>query len=159
MQNKFIICMSYHQKFWHVLNSSFYRMFWLNRNIWRGGAGGEGGVILYINKRIWCKILNYHTKSILSEVIIIEFLQSKRKWLMLGIYKPLIQDETDFLQQLSSLLAFYYPRYENIMVIEDFNVTVENHHPGLTTKPTCHQSKIATCFDLILIRKIVINLW
>ena len=32
---------------------------------------------------------------------------------MLGIYKPLIQDETDFLQQLSSLLAFYYPRYEN----------------------------------------------
>lgn len=25
---------------------------------------------------------------------------------MLGIYKPLIQDETDFLQQLSSLLAF-----------------------------------------------------
>ena len=124
-----------------------------------GGAGGEGGVILYINKRIWCKILNYRTKSILSEVIIIEFLQSKRKWLMLGIYKPLIQDETDFLQQLSSLLAFYYPRYENIMVIEDFNVTVENHHPGLTTKPTCHQSKIATCFDLILIRKIVINLW
>ena len=125
----------------------------------RDGGGGEGGVILYINKRIWCKILNYHTKSVLSEVIIIEFLQSKRKWLMLGIYKPLIQDETDFLQQLSSLLAFYYPRYENIMVIEDFNVTVENHHPGLTTKPTCHQSKIATCFDLILIRKIVINLW
>ena len=69
---------------------------------------------------------------------------------MLGIYKPLIQNETEFLQQLSSVVAFYYPRYENIIIIGDFNMTVENHHLSLMTKPTCHQSKIATCIDLIL---------
>ena len=63
------------------------------------------------------------------------------------------------LQSLSLVLAFYYLRYENIIIIGDFNMAVENHHlsdfmqtiafSGFITKPTCHQSKIATCIDLI----------
>ena len=79
---------------------------------------------------------------------------------MLRIYKPPIQNETEFLQQLSSALAFYYRGHENIIIIGDFNMTVENHHLNdliqtfalscLTNKPICHQSKIKTCLDLIL---------
>ena len=101
--------------------------------------------------------------SITYEIIIIEFHQSKRKCLILGIYNPPIQNETEFLQQLNLGLAFYYPRYENITTIRDFNMTVENHHLSdfmqtlafscLTTKPPCHQSKIAACIYLILTNK------
>ena len=42
---------------------------------------------------------------------------------MLRIYKPPIQNETEYLQQLSSALAFYYCRHENIIIISNFNMT------------------------------------
>ena len=51
-------------------------MFWLDRNKY------EGVLILYIDEKIPCKILTDHTMSITSEIIIMEFHQSKRKWLM-----------------------------------------------------------------------------
>ena len=47
---------------------------------------------------------------------------------MLGIYKALNQKEAEFLQHLSWLLDFYNTTYENIIIIEDFNMTIENHY-------------------------------
>ena len=44
---------------------------------------------------------------------------------MLGIYKPPIQSGTEFLQKPSSVFAFNYPRYEDIIIIGHFNMTVE----------------------------------
>ena len=50
--------------------------------------------------------------------------------------------------------------HENIMIIGEFIMTEENHQVShfmqtfalscLINKPTCHQSQIATCIDLIL---------
>ena len=107
-----------------------------------------GGLILCINEKIPCKILNDETMSIASEIVI-EFHQSKRKCLMLRIFKRLIQDETHFLQQLSLAIVFCYLRYANIIIIGYFNMTIENHHLGdfmqtlscLITKPTCKPIK------------------
>ena len=67
---------------------------------------------LYINEKIPCKILTDHTMSITSEIIIIEFHQSK-KWHLLVIYKPPIKNETEFFKELSSVFAYYYTRHEN----------------------------------------------
>ena len=74
---------------------------------------------------------------------------------MLGIFESSIQNETKWLQQLSSILAFYYPRHENIIIIRDFRKTPETHHlrdfmqifalSCLINKPTCHHSKFAIC--------------
>lgn len=47
---------------------------------------------------------------------------------MLGIYKYPIQNKTEFLQQLSSVLAFHYPRKRENIIIGNLNTKVENHH-------------------------------
>ena len=50
---------------------------------------------------------------------------------MLIISKPPFQIETGFSQQLRSVNVFYYPRYENIIIMGEFIMTVENHHRDL----------------------------
>ena len=45
------------------------------------------GLLLYVNGEIPCKILNQQTASSSSETIAMQFFQTKRKWLLLGIYK------------------------------------------------------------------------
>ena len=113
-----------------------------------------GGVlILYINEKIPCKILNDQTMSVASKVVI-EFHQSKRKCLMLLSLNVLFKMK-HFLQQLSWAIVFCYLRYENMIITEYFNLTIENHHLSdfmqtfafscLITKPTCKPIKIATC--------------
>ena len=46
---------------------------------------------------------------------------------MLIISKPPFQIETGFSQQLRSVNVFYYARYENIIIMGEFIMTVENH--------------------------------
>ena len=70
---------------------------------------------------------------------------------MLGIYKPSNQKETELLQELSQLFDFDSLRYEDIIIMIDFNMTMENHHFNefmkimllscLINKRTYYQSK------------------
>ena len=104
-----------------------------------------------------CKKLTNNENPIASEIIVLEFDQSKCKWLILGIYKAPNQKEAEFLQHLSWLLDFYNTPYENIIIIRDFNITIENHYfndfmemfalPCLISKPTCFQSLNPTCIQ------------
>ena len=134
-----------------------YKMFRLDRN--RYG----GGLVLYVNEQVPCKKLTNYENPIASEIILLEFHQSKRKWLILGIYKAPNQKDAEFLQHLSWLLDFYNTTHENIIIIGDFNMTTENHYFNdfmemftlscLINKPTCFQSINPTCIDLILTNK------
>ena len=134
-----------------------YKMFRLDRN--RYG----GGLILYVNEQVSCKKLISYENPIASETIVLEFNQSKRKWLILGIYKTPNQKEAAFLQHLSCLLDFYNTAYENIIIIGDFNMTIENHYFNdfmemfalsyLISNPSCFQSINPTCIDLTLTNK------
>ena len=45
---------------------------------------------------------------------------------MLGIYKPPKQDNSEFLETMNILLNDYTETYENIIILGDFNMTVEN---------------------------------
>ena len=56
------------------------------------------GLILYVNEQVSCKKLINYENPIASETIVLEFNQSKRKWLILGIYKTPNQKEAAFLQ-------------------------------------------------------------
>ena len=48
-------------------------------------------------------------------MITIEFHQMKRKWLLLGVYKPPIQSDSEFVEEIIRILNHYVPSYENIL--------------------------------------------
>ena len=87
------------------------------------------------------------------ELIAIEIHQNKHRWLFIGIYKPPSQSDNDY----------YSPKYENLNLIGDFNLSTENQHldaliqaytlNNLINKPTCFQSNKPTCMDLIFTNK------
>ena len=114
-----------------------------------------GGLILYINENIPCKPLNDH--------LTIEIHQNKRSWLFIGIYKPPSQSDNEFTNRLSLIIDYYLPKYENLILIGDFNLSTENQHidaliqaynlNNLTNKPTCFQSNKPTCTDVTLTDK------
>ena len=85
-----------------------------------------GGLLLYVNEEIPCKILNQQTTSSSSEIIAMQFFQTKRKWFLLGIYKPPKQDNSEFLETMNILLNDCTGTYENIITLGDFNMTVKN---------------------------------
>ena len=57
-----------------------------------------------------------------------ELHQSKRKWLLLGIYKPPSQNDIEFLNRISLIIDYYIRTYENILAIGDFNISVDKSH-------------------------------
>ena len=119
-----------------------------------------GGLILYVNENIPCKPLTDHPVFSDLELMAFELHQSKRKWLLLGIYKPPSQNVIEFLNRISLIIDYYLQTYENILAIGDFNLSVDNSHleafmqaydfSSLIKKPTCYQSNTPSCIDLIL---------
>ena len=96
------------------------------------------------------------------ELIAIEIHQNKRRWLFIGIYKPLSQSGKEFTNRLDSVIDYYSPKYENLILIGEFNLSTENqyldaliqaYNLDLINKPTCFQSNTPTCIDLILTNK------
>ena len=53
--------------------------------------------MLYLNDKISCKFLNNNPIVANAEIICIEFHQLKRKWLLLGCYKPPTQSDLEFI--------------------------------------------------------------
>ena len=93
-----------------------YEIFRLNRN--RFG----GGLIWYINENIPCK----HVHRPNFEVIAIEFYQNNQKWLLLGLHKPPNQKTSDFIQNLSLILDLFLKSYDNVTLIDDFNLSSDD---------------------------------
>ena len=97
------------------------------------------------------------------EMIMFEFLMKTRKWLCIGLYKSPSQNENYFFDILSKVLTKQTCQYENVILIGDFNLTVNKKNLGvfmntwnldsLINKPTSFQSANPTCIDLILINK------
>ena len=120
-----------------------YKFFRRDRN--RFGSG----LILYNNKNIPCKPQSNHPMFSDLELMAFELHQSKRKWLFLGVYMPLSQNDIEFLRRISLILEYFYlPVYENFVVIGDFNLPVENSNleaiiqaydsSSFIKKPTCY---------------------
>ena len=106
-----------------------------------------GGLILYINENIPCRPLSDHPTFLNLGLIAIEIHQNKRRWLLIGIYKPPSQSNKESINMLSSISDYYSPKYENLILIGDFNLAIENQHldaliqaynlNNLINKPTC----------------------
>ena len=66
------------------------------------------------------------TENIDAEAIYLEINIRKRKWLIIGTYKPQRQNDTLFLESLSNNHSTYLEEYSNILPQGDFNMTPEN---------------------------------
>ena len=78
----------------------------------------------------------------------------------MGCYKPPSQNEGFFISNLFKTIKAFSTKYDNILLMGDFNLTIENKHleellsvlniKSLISYPTCFQSINPTCIDLIL---------
>ena len=78
-----------------------YELFRRDRN--KFGAG----LMFYLNKEMLCKYLNNHPKVPNAEITCIEFHQLKRKWLLLGCFKPPMQSDLEFITSITKIVDFY----------------------------------------------------
>ena len=96
------------------------------KNFGRDRNRFRGGLILYINENIPCRPLNDHPTFPNLEVIAIEIHQNTHRRLFIGIYKPPSQSDEEFTNRLSLIINYYSPKYENLILIGDFNLSAEN---------------------------------
>ena len=115
-----------------------------------------GGLYFYINEEIPSKQI--HTKLLKGlESICMEMNLRKRKWLVIGIYKP-PHSYSMFIEGLSNQLNYIHTSYDNILLLVDFNMTPEDlklevfcdtHDlENLITEPTCFKGKIPLALTL-----------
>ena len=74
----------------------------------------DGGLCLYVKDGITSKQLNPHKENIDAEAIYLEINTRKRKWLIIGTYKPQSQNDSLFLENLLNNLSTYLKDYDNI---------------------------------------------
>ena len=79
-----------------------------------------------INKGISGKLINPYDFSEGSEIKVLEFSISNKKWLLPGNYKPPSQNEYSFINEIKLALNFFSSSYENFLLLDDFNLSIEN---------------------------------
>ena len=94
-----------------------------------------------------------------NEAIFLEINIRSRKWLIVGSYKPPIQNNSLFLESMSKNISQNLDSYENITLLGDFNMTPEDKNlqnftdtcslDNLINEPTCFKGN-PHCIDVIL---------
>ena len=83
-------------------------------------------VEFFVIKNISCKMVNVEGVPDDCEIILIEFSIKTRKWLCIGLYKPPSEIDKFFLDNLSLILKKLACQFDNIILMGDFNLTVED---------------------------------
>ena len=96
-------------------------MFRKDRNRYRGR------IIFYVSDNLRCKSLTTEIDN-LTETIFLEVNVRSSKWIFVGCYKPPSSNEEFFISNLSKIINAFLTKYDNILVMGDFNLTVENKH-------------------------------
>ena len=115
--------------------------------------------MFYVNENLPCKSLTTEIDN-LTETIFLEVNVQSSKCLFVVCYKPPSQNEKLFISNLSKTINTFSTKYDNILLMGDFNLTIENKHlqellslfkiKSLISSPTCFQSINPMCIDLIL---------
>ena len=85
----------------------------------------------YVRKGVVCnRITAYETQNV--ESICSELIISKKRWMIFAVYRP--PDSANlasFFNELSNSVNFALERYDNIVVLGDFNIDTQNEqYPG-----------------------------
>ena len=116
---------------WRISKSTIYDKYNNDYKLFRRDRFCHGGGILcYINENenVTSKTVNVEGIEKDCQIVLIEFSIKTRKWLCIGIYKSPLQNENNFLDNLSLIINRLTSQYENIMLISDCNMTIENEN-------------------------------
>ena len=129
----------------------------------KDGTKTGGGLLLYVNENVAGKIINSYKFKKNSDKVLFGFSTSVKKWLLLGNYNAISQNDLSFINKLNLVLNLFSPIYESFVSLSDFNISTENpnlknfmcsfDHESLIGLPTCYKSINPTCIDLILTKK------
>ena len=111
-----------------------------------------GWLMFYVNEQIPSKVLSLESIPMDIELTFLEFTIKSQTWLCVGVYRPPCQNEKYCIDHLSKALCQLSGQYDKIVLIGDFNLTIDNknlenfmttfHLECLIKKPTCFQSCI-----------------
>ena len=121
-----------------------------------------GGILLYVREDIPTKILRHDFPS--AESFFVEIILHKKKWLINCSYNPHKNNIKHHLETLSRTLDTFSTKYENVLLLGDFNNCVDDEAMKnfcssyclniLIKQPTCFKTpENPSCIDLILINK------
>ena len=125
---------------------------------------GGGGIITYVREDIPSKAVNLVSIPDDIEGVFIELNFRKAKWLLFSTYLPPWQNKTYYFEELSKALDVYGARYDNIILVGDFNTKdseevlsdflFEHDLDNLVSFPTCYQNALnPNAIDLFLTNK------
>ena len=120
-----------------------------------------GGVIIYVRDDIPSRELKAHHPTINLEGIFFEINLKKSKWLVFGGYNPHKDNISNFMNQLGPCLDHYMPKYDNFLLLGDFNSEMSEsvmkdfceayNLRNLIKEPTCFKNvENPSTIDLIL---------
>ena len=123
-----------------------------------------GGVIIYVREDIISKELTDYTSPENFEGIFFEINLKKSKWLVFGGYNPNKNNIINFTSQLGPLLDYYMVKYDNFLLLGDFNSEMSEapmfnfcetyNLSNLIKEPTCFKNpRNPSKIDLILTNK------
>ena len=112
----------------------------------------SGGLLVYFRSHIAARLLTLYSLPNDIQIIPIEIILNKIKWLFFVIYRPPDQRLSYFIDNLSVMLEFYSARYDNLLIMGDFNelalstdierLSKEHNVKSLISSPTCFKSKM-----------------
>ena len=125
------------------------------------GTSSSGGTIIYVREDIPCRKLTTHTPRNNLEGIILEINLRKTKWLLFGGYNNNKLHIKTFLQSLGPILDYYMPKFDNFLLLGDFNSQYNEtdmaefcaiyNLKNLIMGPTCFKNPLnPSSIDLIL---------
>ena len=79
-----------------------------------------------INENIPDKTVNAEGVAKECEIVLIEFFIKTGKWLFIDLYKPPLQNENNFIDNLCFIISSLTCQYENFMLTGDFNKIIES---------------------------------
>ena len=116
-----------------------------------------GGLLVYVKEDIPSKQLKSFKFEDDMECIGFEINLRKKKWALFSIYRPPTQSQSYFLGQLSTAIDHFSDKYENFVVVGDFNALDMEQEIGdfmdlfafrnLVKEPTCFKSGNPRCID------------
>ena len=125
----------------------------------------SGGVIIYVRADIPSGEIAFVNRSYNNEGIFIEINLRKTKWLLFGGYNYNKSNISNFLGQLCPMLNHFMSKFDNFLLIGDFNSEVSEstmaefceiyNFKNLITEPTCFKNILhPSSIDVILTNKI-----
>ena len=128
-------------------------------------AGCGGGVLIYVREDIPCREFTNHAIDNNIEGIFLEINLRKTKWLLFGGYNHNKSNITNFLSNLGPILDHHMSKFDNILLLGDFNSETTElrmnefcdtyNLQNLIKHPTCFKnSQNPSSIDVMLTNKI-----